>query len=264
MDSLNKKISIEISPATVIKVVFILGLLYIAFLIRGIIIILFFAFILVSILEPLVDWLKTRRIPRWAAVIFIYAILLGLIAILIFLLISPITNQVEQLKLNFPVYWGKIIDGISNLSQFLSSYGLSAPVKEFLASFQNTTLLSGSVFEKIEDFISNIVAVFVILVVTFYLLVEENATKKILKSVLPINYLPYAYQLVNQIQKQLGLWLRGQLFLGFIVFQGGWVKSGYQHLRFIDWCNTGGFCRRNFSNSAGHMFKRYFLQFTGA
>ncbi|MCX6743992.1 MAG: AI-2E family transporter [Candidatus Parcubacteria bacterium] len=218
MDSLNKKVSLEISAGAIIKVLLILGLLFLAYLIRGVIVILFVAFILVSIIEPLVDWLKVSKIPRLASVIFIYAILLGLIAMLVFLLISPISSQLEQLRINFPVYWEKIINGLSDLSQFLSSYGLSAPAKEFLSSFQNTTLLSGGVFEKIEDFISNIVALFVTLVITFYLLVEENATKKILKSIVPIDYLPYAYQLVNRIQKQLGMWLRGQLILGCIVF----------------------------------------------
>jgi len=56
------------------------------------------------------------------------------------------------------------------------------------------------------------------LVITFYILVQENAIKRILRSLIPNRSLPYAYQLVNRVQKKLGLWLRGQLILGFIIF----------------------------------------------
>lgn len=219
MESLNKKISIEITSNTILKIIVVICLLWLAYLIREVIVILFFALILVSILEPFVDWLKKKGLPKVLSVLLIYLGLIAFIALIIVLLISPITDQTEQLSANFPEYWDKVIDSISNFSQFLSSYGISQPLKSYLGSLKDAVSLpTGDLFEKIGNFFGNIFAFFVILVITFYLLVEENATKKILRSVLPLDYLPYAYQMFNRIEKQLGLWLRGQLVLSFCIF----------------------------------------------
>lgn len=218
MDNQNKKISIEITSNTILKILVILAILVLAYLIRGIIVILFFAFILVSILEPMVDWLKAKKIPKVLSVLLIYLVLISFLALIVILLIPPISDQTAQLQVNFPIYWNKIIDDINNISQLLSSYGLSAPLKTYLNSFSTSALFSGDLFETIEDFFRNIFAGFVILVITFYLLVEENAAKKILRSVMPVDVLPYSYQMFNRIQRQLGLWLRGQLILSFCIF----------------------------------------------
>ena len=218
MDNQNKKISIEITSNTILKVLFILLILALAYLIREIIVILFFAFILVSILEPMVDWLKAKKIPKLLSVLLIYLVLISFLALIVILLIPPISDQVDQLHVNYPVYWNKIIDGINNTSQLLSSYGLSAPLKSYLSSLNSALPLTTDIFEKIGDFFKNIFAGFVILVITFYLLVEENATKKILRSIMPVDYLPYSYQMFSRIQRQLGLWLRGQLILSFCIF----------------------------------------------
>ena len=218
MDSLNKKVSIEITSNTILTVLVILAILVLAYLIRGIIVILFFAFILVSILEPMVDWLKAKKIPKVLSVLLIYLVLISFLALIIILLIPPISDQAAQLQVNFPIYWNKVIDDINNISQLLSSYGLSAPLKTYLSSFNSAALFNGDIFEKIGDFFRNIFASFVILVITFYLLVEENATKKILRSIMPVDILPYSYQMFNRIQRQLGLWLRGQLILSFCIF----------------------------------------------
>jgi predicted PurR-regulated permease PerM len=218
MDNQNKKISIEITSNTILKVLFILAILVLVYLIREIIVILFFAFILVSILEPMVDWLKGKKISKVLSVLLIYLVLISFLVLIVILLIPLISDQTAQLQMNFPVYWNKIIDDLNNISQLLSSYGLSAPLKTYLSSFSSAALFTGDIFETIGDFFRNIFDGFVILVITFYLLVEENAAKKILRSIMPVDVLPYSYQMFNRIQRQLGLWLRGQLILSFCIF----------------------------------------------
>ena len=219
MDNANKKISIEIAPGAIFKILFVIALLWLAYLIREVVAILFFALLLVSIFEPMVTWLRQKKMPKLLAVLLIYLILLAFLALIVTLLVSPITDQAEQLSANFPQYWEKIIDHFSNLTQFLNNYGISQPLKSYLDSLKSALpLTTGGLFATIQDFFGNIFALFVILVITFYLLVEENATKKILHSVVPLDSLPYAYQMFNRIEKQLGLWLRGQLFLCFCIF----------------------------------------------
>ncbi len=219
MDSINRKIFFEITPGTIIKILFAGLLIWLAYLIREVIAILFFAFILVSILEPMVAWLKQKKIPKIVAVLMIYLGMLAFLAVIVSLLVSPIIDQTDQLRISFPQYWETIATRFSSFSQILNNYGVSQQIKSYLDTLTTTLPVATSdIFSRIGNFIGNIFAFFVILVITFYLLVEENAPKKILRSVLPADSLPYAYQLFNRIEKQLGLWLRGQLILCFSIF----------------------------------------------
>lgn len=218
MENLNKKVSIEISANTIIKVLFILALLWVAYLIRGVLVILFFAFILVSIFEPLVDWLKNKKVPKILAVLAIYLALLLLLAVIVILLIPPISYQVAQLRVNFPHYWDQAIDSISDLKDFINGLGLAQPIQDYLTNLSSSTLLSSGLVMKIEGFFTGIISAFIILVITFYLLVEENAPRKVIRSLLPAKHLAYANLIFDRMERQLGLWLRGQIVLSFIIF----------------------------------------------
>ncbi|OGY42251.1 MAG: hypothetical protein A2Y82_00525 [Candidatus Buchananbacteria bacterium RBG_13_36_9] len=219
MANSTNKISFEFTTNSIIKVIIIGLLVGIIYLIREVVAILFFALILVSILEPMVNWLRQKKIPKFFAVLLLYLVLIITLILILILLIPPILEQIDQFTLNFPQYYNKIIDKFYRLSSFLSSYGVALSLKSYLVSLNNfLPETTTGLLEKIGDFFSNIVSIFVILVITFYMLVEENATKKILRSVIPNQYLPYAYDMFNRIEKQLGLWLRGQIILCFLVF----------------------------------------------
>lgn len=219
MELKNTKVNIEISTGAIIKVLIVLFLLWVLYLIKDVVAILFFVIILVSILDPMVNWLRKKGIPKILAVILLYLSLLALVALILFLLIPPIIDQAQQISLNFPRYWTKLTSEFSDVGQILSQYGITERIEELFQSFQlRLPGSTGGIFSKVSDFISGIVSLAVIFVITFYMLVEENALKRILSSLLPSKSLPYAHQLVNRIQNKLGLWLRGQLILCFIIF----------------------------------------------
>jgi predicted PurR-regulated permease PerM len=54
-------------------------------------------------------------------------------------------------------------------------------------------------------------------VLTFYLVVEQNAVKKIIKSFTPEERQELILQIYRRIQQRLGWWLRGQVILAFII-----------------------------------------------
>ncbi len=218
MANAPKKVNIEISTNSIIKVLIVLFLLWLLYLIKDVLAILFFAIILVSILEPVVAWLNFKKIPKGLAVFLIYLVLLSIFALVVVLIIPPITDQVNQLSVSFPEYWHKMKTEYYNLNQFLSHYGIDQSIESSLESLKANLPEPSGIFTKVGGFFAGIFSLFIILVITFYILVEEKAIKWILRSVTPSQYLPYAYQLINKIQKKLGLWLRGQLILGLIIF----------------------------------------------
>jgi predicted PurR-regulated permease PerM len=219
MEFKDQKINIEISTNSIIKVLIFLILLGVLYLIRNVVAIVFFAIILVSILEPIVSWLISKKIPKILAVLMIYLLLVGILAGILVLIIPPISTEINQLSSSFPYYWQRATTEFSNLNDFLSQYGISQGIETSLKSWQfQLPESTGTIVNRVSDFISGIFSLFVVLVITFHILVEEGATRRILRSLLPSKYLPYAYQLVSKIQKKLGYWLRGQMILCFIIF----------------------------------------------
>ena len=214
----SKKINIDISSSSIFKILVVIFLVWILYLIRDVVVILLFAFILVSILEPAINWLRFKKVPKTLSVILVYLILLSIFAGIMALLIPPFTDQIDQLSTTFPIYWQKFSIEFRNIGQFLNQYGVGQEIenafKNLKYSLPQTTT---GIFSQVGHFLAGVFTIFVILVITFYILVEENATKRIFRSILPSQYLPYTYQVFNRIQNKLGLWLRGQLILSFIV-----------------------------------------------
>ncbi|HLD28115.1 MAG TPA: AI-2E family transporter, partial [Patescibacteria group bacterium] len=107
---------------------------------------------------------------------------------------------------------------------YSQSHGWSNNVQEYLASIQNNIgAAAGGVFSTVFSFFGGVVSFFVIAVITFYMTVEEQAMKRVMRSVVPVKYQPYFTHLVNRMQEKIGQWLRGQLMLSLIIFIISWL-----------------------------------------
>ncbi len=211
--------TINISTITIFKVVGVFLALYFFYIISDILAIIFVSIILASALDPWVNWLQKRKIPRTLSMIFIYLILVLVIGSIIYLLIPPISEQISRLLENFPYYFDKLISSFSVFRDFSSEHGFLDEIKENIksisANFQGT---ASGVFSTISGIFGSIFSFFLVLVITFYMVVEENAVKKIVWSIVPEKHQPYVMQLILRMQKKIGLWLRGQLILSLIIF----------------------------------------------
>jgi len=73
------------------------------------------------------------------------------------------------------------------------------------------------VFETVTGFFGGIVTLVLILVLTFYMVVEEGALKKFFRDISPASYQSHLVGLVTRAQNKIGLWLRGVLTIGIIL-----------------------------------------------
>jgi len=215
----NRPIYININAMTVVKIVLVLVVFYLLFLVREVLAIFFVALVLASAVDPWVDWLQARKIPRALSIIMIYLVIFSAIISVIVLITPPIIEQVTELSENFPYYFEKAVSGINVAQDYIDSHGITENIKEVFGSLNsNISGAASNVMSKVAGFFGGIVSFFLILVVTFYMVVEENALKKIVWSIAPEKYQVYIMQLVNRMQKKVGLWLRGQLILSCIIF----------------------------------------------
>src|SRR3989344_4784767 len=98
----TNNVTVSISTASVFKVLAVLFAVVFVYIIRDIVLLLVVAVIFAAIIEPLVSFLETKRIPRVVSVSFIYIALLFGIAVLIRLIIPPIIEQITLLSASFP------------------------------------------------------------------------------------------------------------------------------------------------------------------
>lgn len=218
MSKKKAPIFVNITALGITKILLILILFYFLYLIREILAILFVSLVLASAVDPTIDYLQNKRIPRPLGMIFVYLIMFVVIFSAFSLIIPPITEQVNELASAYPFFSEKLQLGINNLKEFLTFEELWLAFSSGQSEYQEIVGTAGTVFDKLSGLVGGIVTFFLVIVITFYMAVEEGAMKKVIWSIAPKQHQIYVMHLVNAMQKKIGLWLRGQLILSLIIF----------------------------------------------
>lgn len=214
-----QSVRITLTTSSLIRIIVVLLLLYFAYLIGDILVLLFTTIVLTSAIDPWVDWLQKRSIPRVLGIAIIYAILLGVIGVSIYLIVPPIINQFGQLVNDLPSYIERLNGYLSSFRDYTSGYDWVDNIKNsFSDSFSSLPSATGSIFSTIFNFFGGLFSVIIILVITFYMLAEENSIRKLVWSVTPVQKQKYVMDVLSRMQKRIGLWMRGQLILCVTIF----------------------------------------------
>lgn len=218
MPSTKTPIYINITTSGIIKIILVFILFYFLFIIRDILAVLFVSLILSSAINPAVSIMKKKKIPRALGVIFIYLITLLIAGGVIYLIIPPIIKQASELSQKFPIF-ETASAGLGTLKEIFLEKGALSFLKENFNSFSpNIQNAASGIFNTVSGIFATIFSFFLIMVMTFYMSVEESAVKKIIWSVVPKDKQVYVMHLTNRMQRKIGLWLRGQLILSLIIF----------------------------------------------
>ncbi len=218
MEKKDTAINVNISSLTIVKILIIGMLIWFLYLVRDVVLILLVAIILASAFNPWVNWLQARKIPRVLGVFIIYLAVFGVISLSIGLLIPPLAEQIQQISHNFPQYYQRITTDFQNFKDFSISGGLLGNINKTLESFQvNIANTTSGFFSSVISVFGGFFAFIGVVVITFYMLVEENAIKRFVRAIAPENYQPYLILLSNKIQDKISEWLKGQLILLLII-----------------------------------------------
>ena len=211
--------SIDISSGTILRTIFILLLLWFLYLVRDILLLVFLAIIIVSAIDPIVDWFQKRKIPRSLTVLVIYVLFLSALGTAIGLLIPPLTSEIRGLGESFPSLVEKFSGYFRIIRDYAVSHNLQQNVSNFTANISERMSQAGSsIFSGTISFIGGIFSFVVVLSVAFYMSVQEKGIKKFFASLMPEEHREYVTGFVDRIQFKMGRWLQGQFFLMFIVF----------------------------------------------
>jgi len=193
---------IEISHRTIIfTVVFLLSLWFLV-QIADILFWLFVSFILMAAFKPTVDYLEGKKFPRVLAILLIYTILLFAVSFVVSTIVPPLISQTITLIERLPGYLRSVLPFVTINPAVVSQQ--IAPLG------QNLVRLSLGIF-------SNVIALFTIIVITFYLLLERKNLNSYLTFLLGERAGNNVVTVINKVEERLGAWVRGQLTLIFAI-----------------------------------------------
>lgn len=209
----NGKFELTISLRTIAKILVVIFIVWLLIQLLQVVGIVFVALVLASAIDPMVDSLQHRRIPRVFAILIIYAVLIGVVSLVVALLVPLLTDQIQQFSSSLPNLYDRIIAGIDT-----NDVGLTQSIQDFLNTV-NSSLgkIADGIFSGLASVFGGIFSFVGILVLTFYFALEERGLRRFIRAVSPKQYHEMLGQLLSKIQCRLGDWLRGQLTLGVII-----------------------------------------------
>ena len=195
---------IEISHRTIVFIAVFGVFLWLLFQIRQILLGLFIAVILMSSLNPSIKRLEGRKIPRWLAIALIYLLVFLFLGFAIGGLVPPLLDQTSNL-----------INRIPELFRQFSFLGIDEKI--IAGQLSGLTSVPANIFKFIAGIFSNIVGIFALGVITFYLLLERKSLDRYLTVLFGEDKEKQIEKVIDKIEDRLGNWVRGQLLLMVIV-----------------------------------------------
>ncbi|HEY4504295.1 MAG TPA: AI-2E family transporter [Candidatus Paceibacterota bacterium] len=217
----SKPITVNISTVSVIKVLGIFVCVVVLFLVRDVALVLLMALVLASAIEPIVKRLTQSRLPRVVAVLSVYLAVVALVLVFTFVFVPPMLTEVSRIADTLPQY----IETFNFPNIFSTKVNLvggelinSGSIKDAIMQVQKALSgLSHGFFQTASLIFGGALSAMLILVISFYLAVEERGIENFLRVIIPIEREEYTIGLWKRAQGKIGLWLQGQMLLALVV-----------------------------------------------
>jgi predicted PurR-regulated permease PerM len=208
---------IEISSNTVFRIVLILLAFWLVYVVFDIVLMLFAAFIVASVVEPIARSLDKYKIPRALSVLTVYVLVLVIIGGVLGLMVEPLAMQTRQLATVVPSIVNSLND-ITPLIPHIDQADLIESMQSGLLNFGDNVANFGlNVFAGTRSVIAGFVNFLFIFVIALYLVVQKDALKKFARLLTPKEHYPYVAQAIERAQRSIGRWVLAQIVLGIIV-----------------------------------------------
>ncbi len=240
----QEKLVVEVSLKSILKVTaVVLGivlLLFFVYNIQDILLLFLFSLIIASAIDPLVDKLEEAHIPRALSIIGIYILILLFFVVIVALIIPMLVEQIGKLAQNTVNIVQQLrFQGVHDLpipflpqdlkQRLLDSINSFAYNPETVQTITNeiqknlnqirTSLadIAGNVFGALGIIFNGIFNALLVLVLTFFMLIDKSNIQNFVRSFVPHSKVWYFTQKAVALNEKIGGWLRGQLLLCIVV-----------------------------------------------
>jgi predicted PurR-regulated permease PerM len=217
--------TISISTSTMVRGILLVLSVVLLWVLRDLILVLLTSIVLASFVESAVPIFKKIGFGRVFGVVILYvtAMLIfgGLFYLFAPLLITEVYNFSNFASSYFPGVsfldyfqnpaFSGAKDVVNSLSNNFSIPGLVSVSKAFIENLSGGFLKTASVaFGGIFNFI-------LIILISFYLSIQERGIENFLRIIIPIQYENYIVDLWERSRRKIALWVKGQVVLALVV-----------------------------------------------
>ncbi len=244
MEKLDKNLNINISTGLIIKTLVILVVAFMLYQLLDLVLVVLTAVVIASAVEPIIKWFNHYKIKRLFSVIITYIGVVIIFSGLLYFFIPPVLDEASNLLNNAPKYlesltlWNPLNDakltetsqvagglsaGLNNSRQLIGDFSSTGTINSsalggLLTKFRNLTLdASDGIISIASSIFGGALSFILIIVLSFYLAVQEGGVEKFLKIITPIKNEAYITDLWKRSQIKIGYWMQGQLVLCLLV-----------------------------------------------
>lgn len=221
----GKTTTLSISTGTMIRALVVLIIVFLLWYLRDLLMVVLTSIVLASFVESAIPHFKKVGIGRILGVVILYATSLLFLAGLFYLFAPLLITEIY----NFSAFLSSYIPGVSFLNYFQNEAFSGA--KDIVSAISDN-LSVGSLLSVSKAFVSNLSGGFfstlsvafggifnfvLIIIISFYLSIQERGIENFLRIIVPIKYEAYAVDLWNRSSRKIGFWIKGQVVLGVVV-----------------------------------------------
>ncbi|MBP9818123.1 AI-2E family transporter [Candidatus Shapirobacteria bacterium] len=197
---------IEISFKTILFTIGSLLSLWLIWQIKDILVLFFICFILMEALNPTIEYLEKFKIPRAVSILLIYSLLIAVISVSIASIVPLMIEQTTGLIRALPEFFKNF-----------SFFGFTFQTFDWTSQLKLLETLPSDIARTAVQVFSNIFSGFVMLVITFYLLMERRHFDNHSFKFFGFDGHKKVIELTTLLEKKLGNWVGAQLFLMFTI-----------------------------------------------
>jgi predicted PurR-regulated permease PerM len=217
--------SISITTGTMIRAVLIILGLFLLWFLRDLILVVLTSIVLASFVESAVPHFKKVGINRIFGIVILYVVALLIFAGLFYLFAPLLITEIY----NFSSFISAYIPGVSFLNYFQNEAfsGAKDIVNTLSGNFSLSSLmsvsrafivnLSGGFFQTLSIAFGSIFNFVLIILISFYLSIQEKGIENFLRIIIPIQYENYVVDLWDRSRNKIALWMKGQVVLALVV-----------------------------------------------
>jgi len=200
----------------VLSLLFLFIIAFFLYLARSILTPFIISALLAYLVAPLVKRIMLFGLKRWVAVLLVVFAVCFFAVFAIGVLVPVVTEEVNVLVKNFPEYKDSIIvfvekqqHRLDGVIPFLNKYNITGTLTE------KTTAFLTSEVSKMPKYISGIISaisvIFLVPVITFFMLLGYDNTSRSVIQIIPSKYVEFFISLKHEIDFVLGGYIRGQI-----------------------------------------------------
>ncbi|MGH7734279.1 MAG: AI-2E family transporter, partial [Gemmatimonadales bacterium] len=218
---MNRRSPFFVGMAAAAGVAVTYGLVELLIRARSVLILIGLALFIAAGLDPAVNWLTRRRLPRWAAVIVILLVVAAVIAGFVASAVPPLTAQVTALVHDLPHYMSTLKDHNSELGKLNSRFQIEQHLTKLLSS--SGTTLVGGVLGAGELVLSAASSMLVVIVLVVYFLAAMPRIKLFLYRLAPQSRRSRVILIGDEIFVKVGGYMLGNFLTSLIAGVGTWA-----------------------------------------